>query len=232
MPEHEHKELVLSGTSPKLILKEAIEASRSLKSLLSRKAKPVIIGGQQYLQFEDWATLGQFFKITARVTSTTYISRTVDNQSIWGFESTAEAIHIPTGQVVSSATAECMSDESNWKDKPSFQLRSMAQTRACAKALRNCLSWVAVLAGYQPTPAEEVVAGPVKEAPEKTSSTTVEDYKMENMWDLFHACRDKYNLSPTEVLRYLGVKNVREIADFWVAWEDIKMKMRDKTLPG
>lgn len=33
MPEQEHKELVLSGTSPKLILKEAIEASRSLKSL-------------------------------------------------------------------------------------------------------------------------------------------------------------------------------------------------------
>lgn len=39
---------------------------------------------------------------------------------------------------------------------PMFQLRSMAQTRACAKALNNCLRWVAVLANFAPTPAEEM----------------------------------------------------------------------------
>lgn len=38
---------------------------------------------------------------------------------------------------------------------PQFQLRSMAQTRACSKAFGNVLRWVAVLAGYKPTPAEE-----------------------------------------------------------------------------
>jgi hypothetical protein len=42
---------------------------------------------------------------------------------------------------------------------PLFQLRSMAQTRACAKALRNVLAWVVVLAGYRPTPAEEMTGG-------------------------------------------------------------------------
>lgn len=39
---------------------------------------------------------------------------------------------------------------------PLFQLRSMAQTRAQAKALRSCYAWVVVLAGYQPTPLEEM----------------------------------------------------------------------------
>jgi len=39
---------------------------------------------------------------------------------------------------------------------PLFQLRSMAQTRACAKALRNVLAWVVVLAGYRPSVAEEM----------------------------------------------------------------------------
>lgn len=39
---------------------------------------------------------------------------------------------------------------------PLFQLKSMAQTRACAKVLRNVLAWVVVLAGYRPTPAEEL----------------------------------------------------------------------------
>ena len=42
------------------------------------------------------------------------------------------------------------------KAKPLFQLRSMAQTRAEAKALKGVFSWVVVLAGYQPTPAEEM----------------------------------------------------------------------------
>lgn len=39
---------------------------------------------------------------------------------------------------------------------PLFQLKSMAQTRSNAKALRNVLAWIAVLAGYAPTPAEEM----------------------------------------------------------------------------
>jgi hypothetical protein len=34
----------------------------------------------------------------------------------------------------------------------------MSQTRASVKALRQALAWVVVLAGYQPTPAEEVEA--------------------------------------------------------------------------
>lgn len=55
---------------------------------------------------------------------------------------------------------------------PLFQLRSMAQTRACAKALRNVLSWIFVLAGFKPGVAEEMIgyevaanAGDAKEAP-------------------------------------------------------------------
>src|SRR3990167_510149 len=40
----------------------------------------------------------------------------------------------------------------------------MAQTRAGAKALRNRLSWVVVLAGYKSTPAEEMTESTVSEA--------------------------------------------------------------------
>jgi hypothetical protein len=47
---------------------------------------------------------------------------------------------------------------------PMFQLRSMAQTRAGSKALRNALAWVVVLAGYRPTPAEELPTGPSEAA--------------------------------------------------------------------
>jgi hypothetical protein len=39
---------------------------------------------------------------------------------------------------------------------PLFQLRSMAQTRSNAKALKNRFAWIVVLAGYSATPAEEM----------------------------------------------------------------------------
>jgi hypothetical protein len=39
---------------------------------------------------------------------------------------------------------------------PLFQLMSMAETRALSKVHSNALRWIVVLAGYNPTPAEEV----------------------------------------------------------------------------
>jgi len=54
----------------------------------------------------------------------------------------------------------CASDESNWRGKPEFQLASMAQTRAAGKVLRLLLGWIVTLAGYEPTPAEEMVHEP------------------------------------------------------------------------
>jgi hypothetical protein len=52
------------------------------------------------------------------------------------------------------------------KQKPLFQLRSMAQTRACGKAFRQVLSWVVVLGGFKPNVAEEMIEsqlGPERE---------------------------------------------------------------------
>jgi hypothetical protein len=54
----------------------------------------------------------------------------------------------------------CASDEPNWRGKPEFQLASMAQTRAAGKVLRLLLGWIVTLAGYEPTPAEEMIYEP------------------------------------------------------------------------
>ena len=52
--------------------------------------------------------------------------------------------------------------------KPLFQLRSMAQTRAEAKALKSVFGWVVVLAGYRPTPAEEMTGNEFNYEEERT----------------------------------------------------------------
>lgn len=50
---------------------------------------------------------------------------------------------------------------------PLFQLMSMAQTRACNKAMSNKLRWVVALAGYATTPAEDMHEATMPLAKEK-----------------------------------------------------------------
>lgn len=80
---------------------------------------------------------------------------------------------------------------------PMFQLRSMAQTRACAKALRNVFSWVVVLAGYSPTTAEEISPGSshtrfVDESeqplPDTPGEKTVAELEMDLKETIEHEC--------------------------------------------
>jgi hypothetical protein len=139
---------------PAVVLEEARKAASALQDVVKNKQKPVIFNGEQYLEFEDWQTVGRFYGVTAKVVSTEFI----DFGAVQGFLARAVTLRAD-GMEVSAAEAMCMNDEPNWKSKPLFQLRSMAQTRACAKSLRNVLAWVVVLAGYKPTPAEEMQEG-------------------------------------------------------------------------
>jgi hypothetical protein len=137
--------------APEIVLQEAAKAAQALRDVIERKPTKCVINGKTFLQFEDWQTLGRFYGVTVAARATTYI----EQGRVRGYECHAEAIRAD-GQVISAAQAMCLDDEAKWSDKPLFQLRSMAQTRAQAKALRNVLAWVVVMAGYNPTPAEEM----------------------------------------------------------------------------
>lgn len=137
--------------NPQEVLNEAREAAKVLIEMVKAKPKPFMLHGDIYLQFEDWQTVGRFYGATVKVTETKF----VEMGTAKGFEARAVVLD-KNGLEVSGAEAMCLDDEKNWKAKPLFQLKSMAQTRASAKALRNVFAWVVVLAGYKPTPAEEM----------------------------------------------------------------------------
>jgi len=137
--------------APAIVLAEAQKAAAALHDVIKRKPKPVTINGETYLEYEDWATVGRFYGVTAGLESD---PEYVEIGEAKGFKATAVALR--GGQVISRATAFCLDDEERWAKAPTYQVASMAQTRANAKVLRNVLSWVAVLAGYKPTPAEEM----------------------------------------------------------------------------
>jgi hypothetical protein len=142
--------------NPDVVVSEARLAAKALKDVIDNKQRKVMINGRRYLEFDDWQLLGAFYGVTAKVLGTEEIKD--DKGKNIGF--LAKAVAVKDGIEIAAAEAECLSYENNWKYKAfnqRFMLRSMAQTRACSKALRNCLAWIVVLAGYASTPAEEMI---------------------------------------------------------------------------
>ena len=199
--------LSLSG-APTHVLNEAKKAAKALTGVIEAKPKKVVFNGKTYLQFEDWQTLGRFYGVTAVARSTKYVEYGTGDDKVCGFEACADALLVAGNQVVSSAEAMCLNDEPNWSRKPLFQLKSMAQTRACAKALRNVLAWVVVLAGYAPTPAEEMdsvesngngVVMPRRKSEVPNGSTI----NFQQQKELF-AAGEKKGMSRTQVMQVIG----------------------------
>lgn len=124
----------------------AQKAAKALMTIIEA-TKPLTMQGKRYLYFEHWQTVARFFNTTVGIDGTTQTDK--------GYIAKA-VVYDKNGVVIGGAEASCMKDEMNWKNKPDFQLRSMAQTRAMAKALRSIYGFVAVLAGVEATPAEEM----------------------------------------------------------------------------
>jgi hypothetical protein len=136
------------AVDPEVALASAQKAAKALLKVVSQK-RQIVINGKRYLTFEDWQTIGRFYGVTVGVASTTKAED--------GYEARA-VVYNGEATIISAAEGICTRSERKWKDRDDYALKSMAQTRACAKALRNVLAWVAVLAGFEGTPAEETDA--------------------------------------------------------------------------
>lgn len=138
----------LWGTSDSaVILAKATATANSLKDVVRSRGLISNIKGKEYPRCEAWTLLGTLLGVFPVLCWT----RQVDK----GWEARVEAKTL-SGAVVGAAEAQCLYTERNWSDRDDFALRSMAQTRATAKALRMPLGFVMTLAGYEATPAEEM----------------------------------------------------------------------------
>lgn len=137
---------------PKEIVAEAKERADVLMEIVKAQGLSNRIGHREHIQIEAWQTVGRFFNCTAGVDQVD----PVEVDGVKGAKAHAVVKEDRSGVVVSEAISYCMADEPTWRNKPWFQLASMAQTRAMSKALANKFRWVAVLAGFSGTPAEEM----------------------------------------------------------------------------
>lgn len=174
---------------PDAVIAEAKQAADALQKIIEGSAiKPIQFGDKKHLLHEHWEILGHFYGYCTKIESAKYVEFPGNGRIITGFDASALLLVERTGAVVGRAESMCLDEEDNWGDvaeyewqdtfnkqgdkvgrakvevgtkpKPLFQLKSMAQTRASAKAFRTKLAWVAVLAGYSPTPAQEMIGTP------------------------------------------------------------------------
>lgn len=110
-----------SFRNPELAMKEAemVAAAFRKRAESLQLYKEIGTAKSKHLLIEGWQMLASMYRITASITSTRY----VEFGDVNGWEATAEAIHIPTGQVVSRADAICLSDEDNWGPRPKYEWR-------------------------------------------------------------------------------------------------------------
>lgn len=152
---------------PEDIISFARKAAKVLVKTIDETKTVVIVRGQKYLRFEHWQLLGTFAKalyggiVGAKATNAEPIAD--KDGKVIGFR--AEAVALLNGEVIGGALAYCYRNEKGkdgklrWRNAEDFQVASMAQTRACSKALRNVLAWIVTLGGadnIKTTPAEEM----------------------------------------------------------------------------
>jgi hypothetical protein len=113
----------------------------------------------EYVTVEGWEVLGTMLGI---VPDTRIVEEMKNDKGrVIGFKARATLYQHPIlddgkivgGTVLSTAEAYCTKDDFQ---KKYFSMASMAQTRALGKAYRMALSWVMKMAGFEPTPAEDM----------------------------------------------------------------------------
>lgn len=109
------------------------------------------IQGKNYAHVEAWQYAAMrcgFRPIVSQVTEMPSDAGEIKYQSL-------VQLHDMDGRIVGGGVAVCSSRErSNRKDE--YAIAAMAQTRAISRAVRNSLSWVLKIAGYEATPADEM----------------------------------------------------------------------------
>jgi hypothetical protein len=144
----EHAPVTLFRTDePGEIVARATETANALAGVVKQKKLTTSISGKEHVRVEGWTLLGTMLGVFPVCVWT----RKLED----GWEARVEARTL-NGQVVGAAEAECLRSESLWRSRDDYALRSMAQTRATSKALRQPLGFVMSLAGFEATPAEEM----------------------------------------------------------------------------
>ena len=129
------------------------EAQQLVNVVANRCTGPgylVNIRGKQYPKIEWWTSVSASLGLFPRV----LYSKRLERDDEIAYEAKVE-VH-RNGQIIASGEAMCSNREERWRNADEYAIKSMSITRASGKAYRIPLSFLAVMAGLEVTPAEEM----------------------------------------------------------------------------
>lgn len=145
--------------APSALVERATAVASELAKVVDDRKLYTIIRQKKFVHVEGWNALGAMLGIVPRECN-------VVEHETGDFEATVELVRVSDGAIIGCGSAIVGMDEKMWATRPRYARRSMAITRATGKAFRLGFSWIMSLAGYEPTPAEEmdgVIEGEVKD---------------------------------------------------------------------
>jgi len=216
----ENPTMIQIAQSPRDIIAQAQEQAQELMDVVEQQKLYQIIRGKKFLNVEAWQLVGAFSGLTAVPEWTKEMDS--DDDII---RKARVVIYNREGKEVSAGEAECRRSEDgkNWMSPN--QILSTAQTRAESKAYRLKLSFIARLAGYEPTPAEEIdengfheketpapaskqTATPKSaQAPEKVAKAEPKTNKLVGI------SKDEFNEIKNDCLRYVAEEIFEQIGE-------------------
>jgi hypothetical protein len=121
-----------------------------LAEIINKRKLYKVIGQKKHVFVEGWTTLATMLGALPVEISN------VPNED-GSYVAKVELRRTTDQAVLTGASGECGGpNEALWQKRPPYARRSMAATRATGKACRLAFSWIMTLAGYAPTPAEEM----------------------------------------------------------------------------
>ena len=130
----------------------ANQIANTIKDYATQNKLVETIKDKPYPMVEAWQYAGLLLGLFPRVTKVEDLSTDKETK----YRAEVDVINKQSGEVMATGIAVCSNKESKKKYFEEYAICSMAQTRATGKAFRLLLGWMFKLAGFEPTPAEEM----------------------------------------------------------------------------
>lgn len=137
---------------PATVIRRAKEVSKLLADIVTKCKLYVVVNGNKYVFVTGWNIMLSMLGIVAKP----IINEGVIRKDEISYRCLVELSSAKSGNVIGSGWGFCSSKEPRRSKDIEHCIQSMAQTRALGKAARLSFAWIMKLAGYEPTPAEEM----------------------------------------------------------------------------
>jgi len=186
--------LQLFSRSPRKALSEMQELVKVMSDKSQGEEFIAIINNRKYPKVEWWTTVATTLGLFPFVV----YSKRLNREDEIAYEARVE---VRQGErVLGAGEAMCSNKESRWANVDEYAIRSMSITRATGKSYRIPLSFLAVMAGLNPTNAEEV---PFDNGGDKMSIDRATDKQIDTLSSLL----EHPLVNETEMKRLLELVN-------------------------